>query len=67
MGSMFGRSVMEKNSTDACAAIGLYPRLDSLILASVSSATYSLIKTIHTVPHKQKDKNTKKKETWKHG
>lgn len=39
MGSMFGRSVIEKNSTEACAAIGLYPRLDSLILASVSSAT----------------------------
>lgn len=23
IGSMFGKSVMEKNSTDACAAIGL--------------------------------------------
>lgn len=38
MGSIFGRSVMEKNRIDACAAIGLYPRRDSLILVSVSSA-----------------------------
>ena len=38
MGSIFGKSVIEKNNTEAWAAMGLYPRRDSLILASVSSA-----------------------------
>lgn len=39
MGSMLGRSVMEKKSTDPWAATGWYPALDCSILRSVSSAT----------------------------
>lgn len=48
MGSMLGRSVMEKNSTDPWAATGRYPARDCSILRSVSSATYKHNHTQHT-------------------
>ena len=39
IGSMLPRSAMEKNSTEECCAIGLYPILVSSIFFSVTSAT----------------------------
>lgn len=44
MGSMLAKSAMEKNNTEECCAIGLYPSLVSSIFFSVTSAiSYSII------------------------
>ena len=43
MGSMLGRSVVEKKSTEPCSATGLYPARDCSIFFSVSSATFCFL------------------------
>ena len=46
IGSMLARSAMEKNRTEECCAIGLYPILVSSIFFSVTSATSYSINTL---------------------
>lgn len=47
IGSMLAKSAMEKNRTDECCAIGLYPSLVSSIFFSVTSAISCSIYTIN--------------------